>query len=52
MGGRVVDFIDVQWWPVFNVADSAVSIGAVALVVLSLRAPQRLTWPGPRRAAR
>jgi len=40
MGGRVVDWIDVQWWPVFNVADSAVSIGAVALVVYSLRAPQ------------
>jgi signal peptidase II len=40
MGGRVIDWIDVQWWPVFNVADSAVSIGAVALVLYSLRAPQ------------
>ena len=40
MGGRVVDWIDVQWWPVFNVADSAVSIGAVALVLYSLHAPQ------------
>jgi signal peptidase II len=40
MGGRVVDWIDVQWWPVFNVADSAVSIGAVALVLHSLKAPQ------------
>ena len=30
MGGRVIDWIDVQWWPVFNVADSAVCIGAVA----------------------
>ena len=22
LGGSVVDFIDLQWWPVFNVADS------------------------------
>jgi signal peptidase II len=39
--GYVVDFIDVyyrQWhWPVFNVADSAVSVGAVMLVIDSLR---------------
>jgi signal peptidase II len=40
MGGRVVDWIDVQWWPVFNVADAAVSCGAVALVLYSLKAPQ------------
>jgi signal peptidase II len=37
--GRVVDFFDLQWWPVFNVADIAISIGAVLLVVLSLRTP-------------
>ncbi len=35
--GAVVDFIDVQWWPVFNVADAAISIGAVLMVVASLR---------------
>jgi signal peptidase II len=40
MGGRVVDWIDVQWWPVFNIADSAVSVGAVALVLYSFKAPQ------------
>ena len=28
MGGSVVDFIDLQWFPVFNVADSAVTVGA------------------------
>ncbi|MBX3313616.1 MAG: signal peptidase II [Actinobacteria bacterium] len=37
--GSVVDFIDVRFWPVFNVADSAVCIGAVLLVVFSLREP-------------
>ncbi|MCC2671526.1 MAG: lspA [Armatimonadetes bacterium] len=30
--GQVVDFIDFGWWPVFNVADTAISLGAVALV--------------------
>ncbi|MCR5977276.1 signal peptidase II [Gordonia jinghuaiqii] len=33
--GHVVDFVSVGWWPVFNVADSAVVCGAVLLVVLS-----------------
>ncbi len=35
MGGAVVDFFDLQWWPVFNVADIAISIGAVLLVLVS-----------------
>jgi len=26
--GQVVDFVDFHWWPVFNVADSAISVGA------------------------
>ena len=32
MYGTVTDFINVHFWPVFNVADSAISIGVVALV--------------------
>lgn len=39
--GYVVDFIDVYLgtlhWPAFNIADSAISIGAVLLVVFGLR---------------
>jgi signal peptidase II len=31
--GSVVDFIDVQWWPIFNVADMAITIGGVLLVL-------------------
>jgi signal peptidase II len=37
LGGAVVDFIDLQWWPVFNVADMAVSVGGVLLVLTATR---------------
>ena len=30
--GTVTDFINFHFWPVFNVADSAISIGVVALL--------------------
>ena len=33
--GAVVDFIDFQWFPIFNVADMGVTIGASLLVVHS-----------------
>ena len=39
--GSVVDFIHLTHWPVFNVADIYVSLGGLALVLLSLRARQR-----------
>lgn len=32
--GSVVDFIDFRVWPVFNVADSAVTISIILLIVL------------------
>lgn len=35
--GHVVDFISVtRWWPVFNIADSAIVCGAILLVVLTV----------------
>lgn len=37
LGGGVVDFIDLQWWPVFNVADSAIVVGAILLFLAELR---------------
>jgi len=38
--GAVVDFVDLRWWPVFNVADAALTIGCVVLVLLSLGRPR------------
>lgn len=37
LGGAVVDFVDLRWWPVFNVADVAVTVGALALLVFGGR---------------
>ncbi|MEM9304563.1 MAG: signal peptidase II [Pseudomonadota bacterium] len=39
--GYVIDFIDVYYaswhWPAFNVADSAISVGAVALIIFGFK---------------
>ncbi|MGH8887127.1 MAG: signal peptidase II [Egibacteraceae bacterium] len=32
--GRVVDFIDLGWWPVFNLADSGIVVGALLIALL------------------
>ena len=39
--GSVVDFIDFQWFPIFNIADIAVNVGGAIFVLWSLfsRAP-------------
>ncbi|MBW7924673.1 MAG: lipoprotein signal peptidase [Burkholderiaceae bacterium] len=43
--GHVVDFVLLHWqrfhWPAFNVADSAITVGAVLLVVDELRRVRR-----------
>ena len=42
--GSVVDFIQVPHWPIFNVADSAVTVGVTVLLLgtfLANRRPQR-----------
>lgn len=37
LGGRVVDFIDLQVWPVFNLADSAIVLGVLTILWTSFR---------------
>ena len=36
--GAVVDFIDFQWFPIFNIADIGVTVGGALLVFASWRA--------------
>jgi len=37
IGGTVVDFLDLGWWPSFNAADVALSVGCALLVLLAMR---------------
>ncbi len=39
--GAVVDFIDFQWFPIFNVADIAIDVGGVLLLVGMFLDPRR-----------
>lgn len=42
MRGSVVDFIDFQWFPIFNVADMAVNIGAALFVLWAFFGAKRV----------
>jgi signal peptidase II len=42
--GAVTDFIDVRWWPAFNLADVAITFGVIGLLWI-------LEGPGRRRDA-
>jgi signal peptidase II len=50
--GVVTDFIDFGWFPVFNVADSAISVGVVVLVLWLLFAGGLEERGGRQRPAR
>ena len=45
--GAVIDFIDPQWFPVFNLADAAVSVGVVLALAHNLLTTKRLTNQHP-----
>ena len=44
---HVTDFIDLRWWPAFNLADSFIVIG-VAILLLALTAADRRPRQAPR----
>ncbi len=44
--GTVVDFIDVHVWPVFNLADTGIVLGALLMAWMSIREGDR-TGPEP-----
>jgi signal peptidase II len=46
--GEVVDFIDLHVWPVFNLADSALVVGAAVLVIAGIRRDRRDPAAEPR----
>lgn len=49
--GEVIDFLEIgfsgHYWPVFNVADMGVSIGAVFLLILLIRQPASVPGSAP-----
>ena len=38
--GEVTDFIDVGMWPVFNIADSAITCGIFLLLLVTVVLPE------------
>ncbi|MFK7918325.1 MAG: signal peptidase II [Ilumatobacter sp.] len=39
--GAVVDFIDLQWFPIFNIADMAINVGAALLILNAIIGARR-----------
>lgn len=52
LSGAVIDFIDLQWWPVFNVADMGVVVGAALLLLASWRGTEPGVEEGLEREGR
>ncbi len=38
--GAVVDFVDLRVWPIFNLADSAITVGCILLLVFGWKAEE------------
>jgi signal peptidase II len=37
LNGAVIDFVKVGWWPSFNIADAALTVGVAIIIVRSFR---------------
>lgn len=46
--GAVVDFIDLQWFPIFNVADIGITVGAPLLLFAAWRSDRGVPAPAAR----
>ena len=42
----VIDFIDLRWWPVFNLADASITVGALLLVLAGVMGPPKAARAG------
>lgn len=49
MYGFVIDFIDFGFWPSFNIADSAVTIGIILLIIYFYKNSYKTTKKGKNR---
>jgi signal peptidase II len=49
--GHVTDFLDLKYWPAFNLADSFITVG-VAILLLALMSAERTRPPKMREASR
>jgi signal peptidase II len=38
--GCVIDYIDLKFWPVFNLADVYITVGIIALLIFQIRNPK------------
>lgn len=47
LDGKVVDFLDFSFFPAFNVADSAITVGAAVILWEALRESRRSSSPTP-----
>jgi signal peptidase II len=46
LSGKVIDFIDFQWWPVFNFADIAIVTSVVLAIAISFLVKEPIVQPG------
>lgn len=47
LNGSVIDFIDFQWWPIFNLADMCVMIGAALMLFGASRSQRPIRASSP-----
>jgi signal peptidase II len=46
--GCVIDFIDLKFWPVFNLADVYITIGVSVLIILNILRNSKFKAPNPK----